>query len=92
MKGWYKSSLLFDRRISRNMSCFRFSSCKEPKCQKISKIIFSGNSFRSGTPPVTGKTARPPAVDEATRKTLKNALLGMLGMSQCLNIFDWSKF
>ena len=43
-------------------------------------------SFKTGTPPITGKTARPPTVDEATKQTLKNALLGMLGMSVLFSI------
>ena len=48
-------------------------------------VIFFHDSFRSGTPPTTGKPARPPVVDEATMETFKNALLGMLGMLMLCN-------
>ena len=44
-------------------------------------------SFKTDIPPITGKTALPASVDEATKQTLKNSLLGMLGkfkMTNCI--------
>ncbi|XP_028408078.1 transformation/transcription domain-associated protein-like isoform X2 [Dendronephthya gigantea] len=48
--------------------------------------FLSHDSFKSSTPPITGKSARPPAVDVAARQTLTNALLGMLVASSVTDI------